>query len=88
VQTTPNSAILIKAGSVEHKVSSLSYGRWVPMCMELICLKSDSASLFRCVEYGVAGDTILISDPFPTSISLPQTSHIKDGICTWRCIDE
>eukprot|EP00985_Skeletonema_marinoi_P015931 scaffold8402_cov209-Skeletonema_marinoi.AAC.2 len=27
VQTTPNSAILIKAGSVEHKVSSLSYGR-------------------------------------------------------------
>ena len=52
------------------------------MCMELICLKSDSASLFRCVEYGVAGDTILISDPFPTYISLPQTSHIKDGICT------
>ena len=27
VQTTPNSAILIKAGSVLHKVSSLSYGR-------------------------------------------------------------
>ena len=27
VQTTPNSAILIKAGGVLHKVSPLSYGR-------------------------------------------------------------
>lgn len=27
VQTTPNSAILIKAGGVEHKVSALTYGR-------------------------------------------------------------
>ena len=27
VQTTPNSAIIIKAGSVEHKVSPLTYGR-------------------------------------------------------------
>ena len=27
VQTTPNSAILIKAGGVQHKVSPLSYGR-------------------------------------------------------------
>jgi len=36
VQTTPNSAILIKAGSVEHKVSSLSYGRRVILKMAFV----------------------------------------------------
>lgn len=36
VQTTPNSAILIKAGGVEHKVSSLSYGRRVILKMAFV----------------------------------------------------
>ena len=36
VQTTPNSAILIQAGSVEHKVSSLSYGRRVILKMAFV----------------------------------------------------
>eukprot|EP00573_Skeletonema_grethae_P001577 CAMPEP_0201691476 /NCGR_PEP_ID=MMETSP0578-20130828/4626_1 /ASSEMBLY_ACC=CAM_ASM_000663 /TAXON_ID=267565 /ORGANISM="Skeletonema grethea, Strain CCMP 1804" /LENGTH=219 /DNA_ID=CAMNT_0048176687 /DNA_START=278 /DNA_END=937 /DNA_ORIENTATION=- len=36
VQTTPNSAILIKAGGVLHKVSPLSYGRRVILKMAFV----------------------------------------------------
>lgn len=36
VQSTPNSALLIQAGSVEHKVSSLSYGRRVILKMAFV----------------------------------------------------
>jgi hypothetical protein len=78
VQTTPNSAILIKAGSVEHKVSSLSYGRRVILKMAFVregALMSDEMRghvSHHNVRNGAGGGNKIVRKDISTTVELQK----------------
>jgi hypothetical protein len=77
VQTTPNSAILIKAGSVEHKVSSLSYGRRVILKMAFVREGASMSDEMRehvshhDVRSGAGGVKKIVRKGISTTVGLP-----------------